>query len=230
MEKEAGNISQEESSSPLNLSKEPVIKGKFVQDFTTKTLPDEPTPIFVGDSLKIFVQKVGFMRQKKFILEDHQFLVKVESLNDKPPLLSSILSVLETSLEQMLDNLRTFYKAEDQNLVYITIHQSEMESAMNSSAFEISTTSNHIILSHVLGMFNRIFQFILGFYREPMLMILQTEEVPLSAKSFVKIKNTNLAVHRILVLANVRVVLKFLLVILKNQMPLKINVYCFTLF
>ena len=155
MEKEAGNISQEESSSPLNLSKEPVIKGKFVQDFTTKTLPDEPTPIFVGDSLKIFVQKVGFMRQKKFILEDHQFLVKVESLNDKPPLLSSILSVLETSLEQMLDNLRTFYKAEDQNLVYITIHQSEMESAMNSSAFEISTTSNHIILSHVLGMFNR---------------------------------------------------------------------------
>ena len=155
MEKEAGQFPQEESASPLNLSKEPVIKGKFVQDFTTKTIPDEPTPIFIGDSLKIFVQKVGFMRQKKFILEDHQFIVKVESLNDKPPLLSSILSVLETSLEQMLDNLRTFYKAEDQNLVYITIHQSEMDSAMNSSAFEISTTSNDIILSHVLGMFNR---------------------------------------------------------------------------
>ena len=145
-----------EPSSPLNLSKEPIIKGKFVQDFTTEKFPyDEPTPIFVGDSLKIFVQKVGFMRQKKFILEDHQFLVKVESLNDKPPLLSSILSVLEKSLEQMLDNLRTFYKAEDQNLVYITIHQSEMDSAMNSAAFEISNTSNDIILSHVLGMFNR---------------------------------------------------------------------------
>ena len=73
MEKEAGNISQEESSSPLNLSKEPVIKGKFVQDFTTKTLPDEPTPIFVGDSLKIFVQKVGFMRQKNLFWKTTNF-------------------------------------------------------------------------------------------------------------------------------------------------------------
>ena len=144
------------SSPPLDLSTEPKIKGEFVKDFTRDKFPfDDSTTIFEGDSLKICVQKVGFMRQKKFILEDHQFIVKVESLNDKPPLLSSILKVLEKSLEFMLNNLRHFYKPEDQNLVYLTIHQSEMESAMNSGAFELATTSNDIILSHVLGMFNR---------------------------------------------------------------------------
>ena len=144
------------SSPPLDLSTEPKIKGEFVKDFTRDKFPfDDSTTIFEGDSLKICVQKVGFMRQKKFILEDHQFIVKVESLNDKPPLLSSILKVLEKSLEFMLNNLRNFYKPEDQNLVYLTIHQSEMESAMNSGAFELATTSNDIILSHVLGMFNR---------------------------------------------------------------------------
>ena len=144
------------SSPPLDLSTEPKIKGEFVKDFTQDKFPfDDSTTIFEGDSLKICVQKVGFMRQKKFILEDHQFIVKVESLNDKPPLLSSILKVLEKSLEFMLNNLRNFYKPEDQNLVYLTIHQSEMESAMNSGAFELATTSNDIILSHVLGMFNR---------------------------------------------------------------------------
>ena len=95
------------------------------------------------------------MRQKKFLLDDHQFIVKVESLSNKAPLLSSILDVLEKSLEFMLDNLRLYYKPEDKNLVYLTLHQSEMDSAMNSGAFEISTTSNAVILSHVLGMFNR---------------------------------------------------------------------------
>ena len=127
-----------------------------MKDFTQDKFPfDDSTTIFEGDSLKICVQKVGFMRQKKFILEDHQFKVRVESLNDKPPLLFSILNVLEKSLEFMLNNLRHFYKPEDRNLVYLTIHQSEMESAMNSGAFELATTSNDIILSHVLGMFNR---------------------------------------------------------------------------
>lgn len=95
------------------------------------------------------------MRQKKFLLDDHQFIVKVESLSNKAPLLSSILDVLEKSLEYMLDNLRMYYKPENKNLVYLTIHQSEMDSAMNSGAFEISSTTNAIILSHVLGMFNR---------------------------------------------------------------------------
>ena len=143
-------------TSPLNLSVEHKITGEFDKDFTEKKLPfDEASPIFKGDSLQIYVEKVSFLRQKKFILDDHQFIVKVESLDDKPPLLSSILNILEKSLEVMLDNLRKYYKPEDKNLVYCTIHQSEMDSAMNSGAFEISTTSNDVILSHVLGMFNR---------------------------------------------------------------------------
>jgi hypothetical protein len=98
---------------------------------------------------------VGFLCQKIFILDDHQFIVRAESLTDKVPLLSSVLNVLEESLEHMLNNLRQFYKKEDHNLVYLTINHSEMVSAMNSPAFEISNTSNQIILSHVLSMFNR---------------------------------------------------------------------------
>lgn len=146
-----------EPSSPLNLSLEPKIDGKFVDNLNLDTtFPfEEKTTLFEGDSLKIYVQKVSFMRQKKFILDDHQFTVRAESLNDKPPLLSSILSVLEKSLEYMLNNLRQFYKEEDKNLVYLTIFQNDMDSAINSGAFEISSTNNNVILSHVLGMFNR---------------------------------------------------------------------------
>jgi hypothetical protein len=66
--------------------------------------------------------------------------------------------VLEEILEHMLNDLRQFYKKENHNLVYLIINQSEMDSVMNSPAFEISNTSNQIILSNFLGIFNRFFR------------------------------------------------------------------------
>jgi hypothetical protein len=146
-----------EPTLPLNLSTEPKIQGEFAKDFTAIKFPfDEPTKIDKGDALKIFVQKVGFLGQKKFILDDHQFLVRADLLTDEVPLLSSVLNILEEGLEHMLNNLRQFFKKEDHNLVYLTIYQSEMDSTMNSPAFEISNTSNQIIYPMFLALYTSL--------------------------------------------------------------------------
>ena len=102
----------------------------------------------------------------------------------------------------MLTNMREYYNKEDRNLVYITIFQSDMDSAINSSAFEFGNTNNDIILSHVLGMFNRFirsnaslrlekdFSVFFVYSQLPMLMIPLIEGVPLLEKSGVKRKKT----------------------------------------
>ena len=98
---------EEEPTSPINLTTEPEIRGHFVNDFDVNKFPfEDKTTLWEGDSLKIYVQKVSFLRQKKLILDDHQFIVRAEYLNNRAPLLSSILNVLEKSLEHMLTNMR----------------------------------------------------------------------------------------------------------------------------
>lgn len=70
-----------EPSSPLNLSLEPKIDGKFVDNLNLDTtFPfEEKTTLFEGDSLKIYVQKVSFMRQK------NSFLMITNSLSELSP-------------------------------------------------------------------------------------------------------------------------------------------------
>lgn len=71
---------------------------------------DDETTIFENKSLKIYIFRKDFQRQKKFSLDDHLFLMKIETLHGKPPLLLDIEDVLMQACEDILKKIKEFYK------------------------------------------------------------------------------------------------------------------------
>ena len=115
------------------------------------------TKIYENATLEANVVKEMYKRNKVFCLEDHLFVAKIKLKENKsPPLLSEVVDVIESIFKFMLDHLRNFYKAEDHNLVYMTIVQKrDMSTSMNSPAFELQSTSTEDITHHLMTMFNR---------------------------------------------------------------------------
>ena len=97
-------------------------------DFHDENLPDndlfsEETKIFENENLKVFVVKEDHKRQKIFRLEDHLYVVRIKVLQGRAPLLKDVEDILKKAFEFMLKNLKTYYKPEDANLIYLTIYQ-----------------------------------------------------------------------------------------------------------
>jgi hypothetical protein len=85
--------------------------GRSTQDASTKRTPfDQETTVFENDFLKIYIFRKDFDRQKKFSFDDHLFLLKVETLKGKPPLLLDIEDILNTACEDILTKIKAFYK------------------------------------------------------------------------------------------------------------------------
>jgi hypothetical protein len=83
----------------------------------------EETKIFENKSLKVYVVKEDHKRQKIFRIEDHLYVVRIKVLEGKAPLLKDIEEILKKAFQFMLKNLKTYYKPEDTNLIYLTIYQ-----------------------------------------------------------------------------------------------------------
>ena len=62
-----------------------------------------------NDTLKMHIEKIGFQTQKKFKLEDHHFVMKVETLSNTVPLMKDILQQLEDSIFKVIDELKKYY-------------------------------------------------------------------------------------------------------------------------
>ena len=115
------------------------------------------TKIYENETLEANVIKEMYKKNKVFCLDDHLFVAKIKLKKNKPPpLLSEVVDVIESIFKFMLDHLRNFYKAEDRNLVYMTVFQKrDMATAMNSPAFELQSTTTDEITHHLMTMFNR---------------------------------------------------------------------------
>jgi len=97
--------------------------------------PKSPTEIvYETDSLKLVVEKGAFKRQKNFRLQDHLFYFKIipKKTNEKLPLLSDLYDFLHAALLHTLESIKTFYKPEDHNVAYLTLHQEPMVNGLNS--------------------------------------------------------------------------------------------------
>ena len=70
---------------------------------------DRETTVFENESLKIYIFRKDFERQKKFSFDDHLFLLKIETLEGKPPLLLQIEDILMRACEEILEKIKIFY-------------------------------------------------------------------------------------------------------------------------
>ena len=127
------------------------------EDGNREDLFKNPSLVYENDAFKIFVQKKHFSRQKKFSLDDHLYLLKIEQKSNSKtlPFLKDIINILDTVLSHILNEMRQFYQSstkEETNVVYITIKQPNMVSAIRSEGMNLKSPSEAIV-KHVLSSF-----------------------------------------------------------------------------
>ena len=90
--------------------------------------------IFENDDLKMVIEKGAFQRQKRFRFQDHLFFVKILLKNNDQtvPFLRDILEFIEVGLLHLMKTIKQFYKEEDENICYLTLHQNPMVIGLNS--------------------------------------------------------------------------------------------------
>ena len=102
---------------------------QFIQPLKTPT-----DIVFENNLFKLIVEKAAFQRQKRFRFQDHLFYVKIEvKESDEPiPFLKDILDFLQQGLLHLMENLKTFYNENEENICYLTLHQNPMVIGLNS--------------------------------------------------------------------------------------------------
>jgi hypothetical protein len=112
--------------------------------------------VYENNEIEMFVQKSYHKRLKTFKMQDTVFHVKVKVKNNKsPPLLKDILIVLEKAFNFILSNIRTFFNANEENTVYMTLKQSPMVNGLNCAGFHLQDTSSNEIVDQILNMLQR---------------------------------------------------------------------------
>lgn len=119
------------------------------------TLFLQKTPLYENDHIRVYVVKDYLKRQKVFKLDDHLYSVKVEVKDGHPPLLTSLLDILRKAFDFMIKSLKSFYPADDKNIMYMTIYQDSMQSALNSGGFELHGNQPENMVNYSLNMLNR---------------------------------------------------------------------------
>lgn len=101
----------------------------------SQKVPKKPSEIiYENNFLKLIVEKGSFKKQKLFRLQDHLFHFKIEqkSAQDTLPMLSDIFDFLHAALLHVLESIKSFYKREDHNIAYLTLHQEPMVNGLNT--------------------------------------------------------------------------------------------------
>ena len=105
------------------------------QQQNVNDVPKQPSEIvYENDSLKLIVEKSVLKRQKIFRLQDHLFKFKIvhKKPQDKLPLLSELFDFLHAALLHVLESVKSFYRKEDHNIAYLTLHQDPMVNGLNT--------------------------------------------------------------------------------------------------
>jgi hypothetical protein len=112
--------------------------------------------VFENNEIEVFVQKSLHKRLKTFKMQDSLFNVKIKVKNNRtPPLIKDLLMVLDKAFYFILSNIRTFFKPDEENIVYMTLIQSPMVNGLNSAGFHLQDNSSNEIVDQVLNMLQR---------------------------------------------------------------------------
>jgi len=108
-------------------------------------VPAKPTDlVYENQNYQLIVEKSAFKKQKNFRLQDHLFKFKLiqKNTSDKPPLLTDLFDFFHAALLHILEAIKTFYKKEDHNIAYLTLHQEPMVNGLNTGMVLLLKT-NH---------------------------------------------------------------------------------------
>lgn len=89
--------------------------------------------LFENDSLQIFVQKATHQRRTRFQLQDSLFKIKIiNKHSNKHLLLKDLLEVFDVGFKFILSNIKTFFKAQNHHIAYLTLYQEPMINGINT--------------------------------------------------------------------------------------------------
>lgn len=112
-------------------------RPEMQQQQQTQPLPQPSTAedlVFENNALKLYVVKTSFKRQKNFRLQDHHYSLRVSLKNEENnfPKLTDILEFLYAGISHIISELKAFYRPEHHNIIYLTLHQTPLLSALNT--------------------------------------------------------------------------------------------------
>lgn len=95
---------------------------------------DHELNLFENNSLVVYIQKVTHQRQTRFRLQDSLFKIKIKQKATVKVhlLLKDLLEVFEVALKFVLNNLRTYFTAENHHIAYLTLIQEPMINGINT--------------------------------------------------------------------------------------------------
>lgn len=148
--------SVEPSSNEEEQSEEEILTNSDNEQFFQFAIEqNDPFLVFENDEIKVYIEKKIHQRHKRFQLQDFLYNVKISvKENVQKPLLKDLLQVLEKILSFILKHLRTYFRPEDHNVVYIDLFQSPMINALNSGGFLLQDQSNEVV-ERLLGILNQ---------------------------------------------------------------------------
>lgn len=90
--------------------------------------------IFENDSLILYIEKATHQRQTRFKLQDSLFKIKAQTKqkSSQSMLLKDLLQIFETALQFIISNIKTFFKAENHHIAYLTMYQEPMVNGINT--------------------------------------------------------------------------------------------------
>ena len=89
-----------------------------------------------------------------FSLEDHLFTLHFRKKVNTPLYLSSVESILEKSLTEILQNLKNSYPDNGDNIVYVTICQKTLVNPIRSGTYHIQDNDLLGLVNHIMASFN----------------------------------------------------------------------------
>lgn len=88
---------------------------------------------YENEDLKLVIDQVAHKQEKRFRLQDHLFTMRILPKENKMPLLSDILTFLHSAFLFIILKIKKFYKPEDRNIAFMTLHQSSLTNSLNTS-------------------------------------------------------------------------------------------------
>ena len=125
-----------------------------IQEDSDNVLFNNDTLVAENDLVQVFVIKTFFKVQKKFNLEDHHYVLHFKKKTNKPILLVHVLDILEKAFLSVLQNVKSFYKQDGKNFVYLTLTQDTFNE-FRTSPYHLQGNEAKDMVDHLMSNFNR---------------------------------------------------------------------------
>jgi len=151
---EAAENPEAEAPNPKSESENTVKENDNEESYLNNIFKEE-TLVAENDLLQVFVIQSFFKRQKKFNLQDHLYTMHFKKKSDKPIVLNAVLDILEKAFFAVLENLKSFYKNEEENYVYMTLTQENLFNPFRTSPYVLQSNDTKQMVDHLMVNFNR---------------------------------------------------------------------------